>query len=146
MRQTADHPYNAAPVAMMIDGAALARQIRELVKARTAELAAKGRAVHLTAILVGSTGAGELYAQRQKETCAAVGINYELMLRLTHPPLVAEARSIFSAAQAQGRRIEFAEWKRARSFWVRLRERWAYFVLARVDPHVAQRQWRALPD
>ncbi len=73
-------------------------------------------------------------------------INYELMLRLTHPPLVAEARAIFSAAQAQGRRIEFAEWKRARSFWTRLRERLAYFVLARVDPHVAQRQWRALPD
>lgn len=76
----------------------------------------------------------------------SLGINYELMLRLTHPPLVAEAREIFGAAQAQGRRIEFAEWKRARSFWTRLRERWAYFILARVDPHVAQRQWRALPD
>jgi methylenetetrahydrofolate dehydrogenase (NADP+)/methenyltetrahydrofolate cyclohydrolase len=66
-------------MAMIIDGAALARQIREQVKARTAELAAKGKAVHLTAILVGSTAAGELYAQRQKETCAAVGINYELI-------------------------------------------------------------------
>lgn len=76
----------------------------------------------------------------------SLGINYELMLRLTHPPLVAEAREIFGVAQAQGRRIEFAEWKRARSFWTRLRERWAYFILARVDPHVAQRQWRALPD
>ena len=58
-------------MAMIIDGAALAKQIREQVKARTAELAAKGKAVHLTAILVGSTAAGELYAQRQKETCAA---------------------------------------------------------------------------
>src|SRR3954466_1802678 len=66
-------------MAMIIDGAALAKQIREQVKARTAELAAKGKAVHLTAILVGSTAAGELYAQRQKETCAAVGINYELI-------------------------------------------------------------------
>ena len=76
----------------------------------------------------------------------SLGINYELMLRLTHPPLVAEAREIFNGAQAQGKRIRLAEWKRARSFWTRLRERWAYFVLARVDPHVAQRQWRALPD
>ncbi len=76
----------------------------------------------------------------------SLGINYELMLRLTHPPLVAEAREIFGAAQALGRRIELAEWKRGRSFWTRLRERWAYFILARVDPHVAQRQWRALPD
>jgi cardiolipin synthase A/B len=76
----------------------------------------------------------------------SLGINYELMLRLTHPPLVAEACAIFGAAQAQGRRIEPATWKRARGFWTRLRERWAYFVLARVDPHVARRQWRALPD
>lgn len=76
----------------------------------------------------------------------SLAINYELMLRLTHPPLVAEAREIFGAAQAHGRRIEFGEWKRARSFWTRLKERWAYFVLARVDPHVAQRQWRALPE
>lgn len=68
------------------------------------------------------------------------------MLRLTNPALVAEARVIFRAAQAQGRRIEVAEWKTARSFWTRLRERWAYFVLARVDPHVAQRQWRSLPE
>src|SRR5258706_10954793 len=66
-------------MAKIMDGAAIARKIREQVKARTADLAAKGRAVHLTAILVGSTGAGELYAQRQKETCAAVGINYELI-------------------------------------------------------------------
>jgi methylenetetrahydrofolate dehydrogenase (NADP+)/methenyltetrahydrofolate cyclohydrolase len=66
-------------MATIIDGAALANQIREQVKARTAELASHGRAVHLTAILVGSTAAGELYAQRQKETCAAVGIDYELI-------------------------------------------------------------------
>lgn len=66
-------------MAKIIDGVALAKQIRDQVTARTAELAGKGRAVHLTAILVGSTAAGELYAQRQKETCAAVGINYELI-------------------------------------------------------------------
>ena len=66
-------------MATIIDGTALARQIRQQVTARTAELSAQGKVVHLTAILVGSTPAGELYAQRQKETCAAVGINYELI-------------------------------------------------------------------
>jgi methylenetetrahydrofolate dehydrogenase (NADP+)/methenyltetrahydrofolate cyclohydrolase len=66
-------------MAKIIDGAALAGQIREEVKARTAEFAARSKAVHLTAILVGSTAAGALYAQRQKETCAAVGIDYELI-------------------------------------------------------------------
>lgn len=63
----------------IIDGAAQAQRIREQVKTRIAELAAAGRTVHLTAILVGSTPAGELYAQRQKETCATVGIDYELI-------------------------------------------------------------------
>src|SRR5437868_15346384 len=63
----------------VIDGAALAKQIRDQVKASVGELAQRGKTVHLTAILVGSTGAGELYAQRQKETCAAVGIDYELI-------------------------------------------------------------------
>jgi len=66
-------------MATIIDGAALARTIREQVGARIAELATHGKTVHLTAVLVGSTAAGELYAQRQKETCAAVGINYELV-------------------------------------------------------------------
>jgi methylenetetrahydrofolate dehydrogenase (NADP+)/methenyltetrahydrofolate cyclohydrolase len=66
-------------MAMLIDGAAHAQRIREQVKTRTAEHAAAGRRVHLVAILVGSTPAGELYAQRQKETCATVGIGYELV-------------------------------------------------------------------
>lgn len=66
-------------MAQIIDGAGLAKQIREQVKARTGEWAEHGRSVHLVAVLVGSTAAGELYAQRQKETCAAVGINYELI-------------------------------------------------------------------
>ncbi|HEY7115267.1 MAG TPA: bifunctional 5,10-methylenetetrahydrofolate dehydrogenase/5,10-methenyltetrahydrofolate cyclohydrolase [Tepidisphaeraceae bacterium] len=63
----------------IIDGAALAKQIRERVKARIADLANAGKRVHLSAVLVGSTPAGELYAQRQKETCAAVGIDYDLI-------------------------------------------------------------------
>jgi methylenetetrahydrofolate dehydrogenase (NADP+)/methenyltetrahydrofolate cyclohydrolase len=42
------------------------------------ELRGRGRGVHLTAILVGTTPAGELYAQRQREACETVGINYEL--------------------------------------------------------------------
>src|SRR5204862_1776167 len=61
------------------DGAAIAKKIREEVKASIGELAKRGKTVHLTAILVGSTPPGELYAQRQKETCAAVGIDYELI-------------------------------------------------------------------
>ena len=62
----------------IIDGAALAAQARQDVAERVAALKEKGRGVHLTAILVGSTPAGEIYAGRQKQACEAVGISYEL--------------------------------------------------------------------
>jgi methylenetetrahydrofolate dehydrogenase (NADP+)/methenyltetrahydrofolate cyclohydrolase len=62
----------------IIDGAALAAEARQDVTDRVAALKERGRGVHLTAILVGSTPAGELYASRQKQACEAVGISYEL--------------------------------------------------------------------
>jgi methylenetetrahydrofolate dehydrogenase (NADP+)/methenyltetrahydrofolate cyclohydrolase len=61
-----------------IDGVALSAAIRTEVAKGARELAEAGRAIHLTALLIGSTGAGELYAQRQREACLAVGIDYEL--------------------------------------------------------------------
>jgi methylenetetrahydrofolate dehydrogenase (NADP+)/methenyltetrahydrofolate cyclohydrolase len=68
--------------AQTIDGTALAVQIKKDVAHGIQALKAKGKPVHLTALLVGSTPAGELYAQRQGEACEAVGINYQL---LTYP-------------------------------------------------------------
>jgi methylenetetrahydrofolate dehydrogenase (NADP+)/methenyltetrahydrofolate cyclohydrolase len=65
--------------ASVIDGAALAESIRREVAGQVNELASHGHRVHLTAVLVGSTGAGELYARRQGEACQAVGIDYELL-------------------------------------------------------------------
>ncbi len=61
-----------------IDGAALSAAIRARVKKEVAALVDAGRNVHLTALLIGSTSAGELYAQRQREACQAVGIDYDL--------------------------------------------------------------------
>ena len=65
--------------AKIIDGTALAAKIRLEVARGVEALKAKGKPVHLTALLVGSTPAGELYAQRQGEACRAVGINYQLL-------------------------------------------------------------------
>jgi methylenetetrahydrofolate dehydrogenase (NADP+) / methenyltetrahydrofolate cyclohydrolase len=65
--------------AQIIDGSALAERIKKEVAAKVAHFASHGKAVHLTAILVGSTAAGELYAQRQGEACKAVGVNYQLL-------------------------------------------------------------------
>lgn len=62
--------------AQIIDGAALAESIKRDVAARVKEM---NRPVHLTAILVGATPAGELYANRQAEACRAVGVDYQLL-------------------------------------------------------------------
>jgi len=72
--------------------------------------------------------------------------NYELMVRWTEPLLAAEARAIFAAALAHARRVEAREWRRSRSFWTRWRERWAHFLLARLDPWLTRWQWRTLPE
>jgi methylenetetrahydrofolate dehydrogenase (NADP+)/methenyltetrahydrofolate cyclohydrolase len=64
--------------AKIIDGSALAAASKDDVAARVRALGASGRHVALTAILVGSTSAGELYAERQRQACEAVGITYEL--------------------------------------------------------------------
>jgi methylenetetrahydrofolate dehydrogenase (NADP+)/methenyltetrahydrofolate cyclohydrolase len=80
----------------VIDGTALADRIKEEVAARVLALKDKGRNVHLTAILVGSTPAGELYAERQRQACAAVGIDYELRTLPAHADGRAVAGTIHS--------------------------------------------------
>ena len=71
----------------VIDGIALAAAIRDEVATEVNRLKGEGRSIHLTALLVGSTPAGELYAQRQREACLTVGIDYELR---TLPPDVTQ--------------------------------------------------------
>jgi len=76
----------------------------------------------------------------------SLSINYELMIRFENPQMAAEARTIIAGSLPHCRRVNLAEWRRSRTFWTRLKERWAYFLLARIDPYVARKQWRALPD
>lgn len=76
----------------------------------------------------------------------SLSINYELMVRFENPVMAAEARVIFAEALQHCRRIDAAEWRRSQTMWARLKSRWAYFLLARIDPYIARRQWRALPD
>ena len=73
-------------------------------------------------------------------------INYELMLRLRSPELAAQARELFRATLTHCHKLTFEEWCSSRSLWRRIKARVAYFLLVRVDPYLARRQWRALPD
>ena len=91
--------------AQIIDGAAQANRIKADVAARVQSLTQSGKAVHLTAILAGSTPAGELYANRQAEACRAVGINYQLLTfpsEVTQRDLKKEIRRLNSDPSVTG--------------------------------------------
>jgi cardiolipin synthase len=72
----------------------------------------------------------------------SLNLNYELLVRLKNPELVAEAREIFVKDLPHCRRIEWESWRKERNFWSRLKGRWAYFILARLDPYISRRQWK----
>ena len=73
-------------------------------------------------------------------------INYELMIRFEDAALAAQAREVFGGVLKNCRRVTIEDWRRSHTFWQRLKQRWAYFLLNRIDPYVARRQWRDLPD
>jgi len=64
--------------AQLIDGKALAEQIRNDITQRVAALKAQGRSVGLHAVLVGDDAAAESYAQSQAKHAGSVGIDYQL--------------------------------------------------------------------
>lgn len=71
-------------------------------------------------------------------------INYELTLRLANAPVAAGARQLFAENLARCQRVTRAEWESSQSFWSRLKQRWAYFILARMDLYLARRQLAGL--
>jgi cardiolipin synthase A/B len=76
----------------------------------------------------------------------SLNLNYELMVRFDQPQMAQRAREVFARALTQSVRIHLEDWLQSRSFLMRLKQRWAYWLLVRLDPYLAQRQWRRLPD
>ena len=74
----------------------------------------------------------------------SLSINYELLVRLTESATVAAAGEIFQEILAHSKRINAATWGQSRSFWTKLKEEWAYFLLGRVDPWWARGRARHL--
>ncbi|NOS71630.1 MAG: phosphatidylserine/phosphatidylglycerophosphate/cardiolipin synthase family protein [Verrucomicrobia bacterium] len=74
----------------------------------------------------------------------SLSINYELMVRIENPRMAAEARDIYAGTRANSREVTVMEC-RARPWWTRMKQWFAFQLLARMDPHVARQQWRALP-
>ena len=65
--------------AMIIDGEAVAEEIKQQVAADAAGLAASGRKPRLVAVQVGENPASRIYANMQAKSCESVGIDYELL-------------------------------------------------------------------
>jgi cardiolipin synthase len=71
-------------------------------------------------------------------------INYELLLRLHWPELAADARQWFDQALLHAPVIDPAQWRAGRTLWQRIRSRFAYVLLARIDPYLARRRFRSI--
>jgi hypothetical protein len=66
------------------------------------------------------------------------------MLRLEDKTVAVEARGIFDRLLKHSRRIELHQWRESQTFWQRWQNHWAHFLLTRIDPLVALRQFRTM--
>jgi len=87
---------------------------------------------------------GIIYVGSSNLDIRSLNLNYELMLRFEDKAAAAEAREIFERVLKHSRRIERDQWRKTQSFWSRWKNHWAYFLLARIDPFVALRQFRTM--
>jgi len=76
----------------------------------------------------------------------SLNINYELMIRLQKPEIAEQARAVFANTLRHCRGITFEEWRKSGTLWRRIKQKWAYFLLVRIDPYIAKRQWKRLRD
>jgi len=76
----------------------------------------------------------------------SLNINYELMIRFESKTIAAQARALFEERLRHCQQITQDQWRGSRTLWRRIKQRWAYLVLVRIDPYIARRQWRGLPD
>jgi cardiolipin synthase len=98
--------------------------------------------LHAKLFLVGNA----VYAGSANLDPRSLHLNYELMARFESAETLAQASEIFASLLTRSQRIERQAWKSSRSVWTRWKERWANFLLSRVDPYLSLRQWQSLPD
>lgn len=74
----------ATDTARILDGRALAREVRERVRATAEARRADGAPVRLDAVIVEGDPASGIYARNQRRTCEEVGIEYRLHALPSH--------------------------------------------------------------
>ena len=87
---------------------------------------------------------GVVYVGSSNLDIRSLNLNYELMLRLENKTVAVEAREIFERLLKHSQRIEPRQWRKSQTFWQRWKNHWAHFLLARIDPFVALRQFRTM--
>jgi len=86
---------------------------------------------------------GVVYMGSSNLDVRSLKLNYELLLRIKEPSVVAGAREIFEDALRHSCRIDRKEWRK-RSWAQRWESSWAHFLLARLDPFIALKQFKAI--
>jgi cardiolipin synthase len=76
----------------------------------------------------------------------SLNLNYELMIRFENAELARQAREFFTRGLSHCRELTFDKWRRSHTLWQRIKQRWAYLLLVRIDPYVARWQWKRFPD
>ena len=84
-----------------------------------------------------------VYAGSANLDARSLNINHELMIRMADKQTAAKARTIFEGDLPRCQRIDPDNWPNSRNFLTKLMERFAYFLMARIDPHVTSLRWRA---
>jgi cardiolipin synthase len=87
---------------------------------------------------------GVVYVGSSNLDIRSLNLNYELMLRLEDKTVAVEARGIFERLLKHSQRIELRQWRKLQTFWQRWQNHWAHFLLTRIDPFVALRQFRTM--
>jgi cardiolipin synthase len=73
----------------------------------------------------------------------SLGINYELLVRFTHPDILHQAIHIFDTHANHSTPITRLTWQKSRTLWEHLKSRLACTLFARLDPHLTRYQLHA---
>lgn len=87
---------------------------------------------------------GIVYVGSSNLDVRSLNLNYELMLRFADKTFAAEAQEIFESALKHSRKIQLHQWRKTQTCWSRWKNKWAHFLVARVDPFIALRQFRTM--
>jgi cardiolipin synthase len=85
-----------------------------------------------------------VYAGSANLDFRSLHLNYELLVRIDDKEFAQEAREMFLADLLHCEKLDLAEWRKSRDFWTRLKQRWAYTILARLDPFITRWQLKLL--